>query len=249
MNDSIPSIEVRWGEKTYQSSVAMKWQAERFQVVAKYLVEIGCQIEVYGDGLLQAMYLTPPADLTERDKYVLMWQFEDYRTFSPGEHLVPKFVELVNPDGMIIDFGCGTGRAGLALDAMGHQVFLIDFTGNCRDHEAIGLPFLQWDLTKPVPMTAPYGFCTDVMEHIPPEDVLKVIGNIMDSSEKVFFQISTVKDDYGQFIGTPLHLTVQQHGWWFDLFETMGYKVTYDMDRGTTSLFVVSRKDNNGKLQ
>ncbi len=146
--------------------------------------------------------------------------------------------------GLVIDFGCGTGRASLKIEERGCEVIAIDFASNCLDHTSRGLRFFTMDLSKPMPFSAPYGFCTDVLEHIPTAQIGDVISNIMACAKTVFFQVSTVNDIFGQTIGTPLHLTVQQHGWWIDLFETMGYTVTYDMDRGNASLFVVSRKVN-----
>jgi hypothetical protein len=245
MNRFIPTVDVEWAGKTYTSSVAMKAQAEKFQMTAQALKQQGCTICVYGDGLLQHMYTTPPENLTERDKYRRMWQFDGYREVAPGELIIADFLEIMKPEqgNLIVDFGCGTGRASLALQQAGHEVYLIDFADNCRDDEALSLPFLEWDLCHPCPVRAPYGLCTDVMEHIPPEDVRKVIANIMASAQSVLFQVSTVKDSFGQVLGTPLHLTVRQHGWWRDLFEEMGYAVTYDSDRGIASLFAVSRKD------
>lgn len=245
MNRFIPTVEVEWAGKTYTSSVAMKAQAEKFQMTAQALKQEGCNITVYGDGLLQHMFTTPPENLTERDKYRRMWQFDGYREVSPGEELVSKFLEVMQPSGLIVDFGCGTGRAALALHSAGHEVYLIDFADNCRDHEALSLPFLEWDLCHPCPVRAPFGICTDVLEHIPTEDVRKVVGNIMASAQNVFFQISTVNDVFGQVLGTPLHLTVRQHSWWRDLFEGLGYTITYDSDRGIASLFAVSRKDDS----
>ena len=53
---------------------------------------------------------------------------------------------------------------------------MLDFAGNCLD-EAVradlgdGFTFQQHDLNKPVPIHAQYGYCTDVMEHIPEQDI------------------------------------------------------------------------------
>ncbi len=239
MNQFIPNVQVTWGGKTYTASVAMKAQAEKFQITAQALKQAGCTLNLYGDGLLQTMYLTPPKDLSEREKYALMWEFDSYREVAPGEHVVGDFLELVKPDGLIVDYGCGTGRASLAMRNAGHDVYLVDFTSNCRDEEALCLPFLEWDMNHPCPLSSPYGFCTDVMEHIPPDDVANVIRNIMRSSETVFFQISTVADICGAMIGTPLHLTVQPHDWWADLFLSLGYVVTWQEQKDIASLFIV----------
>jgi hypothetical protein len=148
-------------------------------------------------------------------------------------------MELLKPEGKIIDFGCGTGRAGIELAKRGLSPFLIDFADTCRDEEALSLPFLEWDMTHPIPQSAPFGMCCDVMEHIPPKDVSLVIENIMASAENVFFLISTIQDKWGEMIGCELHLTVKPHAWWKAMFDK--YQVTYEQDLGIASLFIVKR--------
>ncbi len=245
MNRFIPCVDVEWAGKTYHSSVAMKAQAEKFQITAQTLKQEGCTLHVYGDGLLPAMYLTKPRDLTEQDKYRLLWQFDTYREVSPGEHAVPTFLEVAKPDGLVIDFGCGTGRAGLEMYKAGHQVLAVDFADNCRDEEALVLPFLEWDLARPIPARAHWGFCSDVMEHIPEGQVNDVLANIMEAAETVFFQISTRPDDLGELIGNKLHLTVKPHFWWMDSFEWIGASVTWSREAEGVSQFLVKRRESN----
>jgi len=249
MNDSMPTTEITWAGKTYQTSIAMKSQAEKFPLLAKALTALGCEVHVYGDGLLQTIYRTKYEDLTEREKYQAMWQFDSYREISPGECIADLFIERFNPKGLIIDFGCGTGRGGLRLANNGNDVMLVDFTDNCRDEEAIHLPFLQADLTEPLPIKAEFGFCTDVMEHIPTDDVFKVITNIMESANKVFFQISTIDDSMGELIEQPLHLTVKPHSWWENLFVVLGYKVDWGTELDNAALFYVSNPDRRETCQ
>ena len=243
MNKFIPTVEVEWAGKSFKSSVAMKAQAEKFQLTAHALKEHNCDIDVYGDGLLQTMYTTDYSDLSEKEKYQLMWQLDTYRISSPGERIADTYLKMAEPEGRIIDFGCGTGRAGIKFVKHGLRTLLIDFTDNCRDEEAQCIPFLQWDLTEPIPAGADHGFCTDVMEHIPTEDVETVIANIMNAAGKVFFQISTIDDSLGEMINEPLHLTVKPHAWWKSLFEKLGYIIGWDSDLGTASLFYISNPD------
>jgi hypothetical protein len=63
------------------------------------------------------------------------------------------------------------------------------------------LPFLEWDLSLPCPLRAPYGYCCDVMEHIPPDQVDAVLSNIKDSAETVVFRIEYEPDVMGKLIG------------------------------------------------
>lgn len=243
MNEFMPTTEVKWAGRTFTVSVAMKAQAEKFQITSQALKQAGCTFHIYGDGLLQTMYNSKPTDLSEKDKYQLMWQFDDYRQCSPGENIADFFISMVKPEGLIIDFGCGTGRAGIKFAQHGLETLLIDFTDNSRDEEAQSLPFLQWDLTQPCPAMSEYGFCTDVMEHIPTKDVETVIDNIMAASKNVFFQISTVEDHFGAAIDHPLHLTVKPHEWWKGLLSK--YRIEWDQDQGNASLFYVKQQEHS----
>lgn len=240
MNDLIPTVDVEWAGKTYTCSVAMKAQAEKFQITSRDLKELGCSIEVYGDGLLQHMYNAAPHQLTERDKYRTIWQFDSYRKIAPGEFAVPIVTRFFDKPGPIIDFGCGTGRAALRLSEAGYDVMLVDFADNCRDDEALKLPFLEWDLSHPCPLKAPYGICCDVMEHIPTNDVPAVIGNIMQSTKSVFFQISTVPDAMGAIIHESLHMTVKPHEWWQEAFGD--YVIAWEQREDIQSSFLVNKQ-------
>jgi SAM-dependent methyltransferase len=220
----------------------MKAQAEKFQITAQALKQEGAKITVHGDGLLQQMYNAPPQQLSERDKYRTIWQFDTYRDYAPGEFAVPLIERFFSKPGPVIDFGCGTGRASLRLKEAGYDVMLVDFADNCRDDEALNLPFLEWDLSKACPLRAPLGICCDVMEHIPTDDVDAVIRNIMGSAQTVFFQISTVPDAMGEIIHEKLHMTVKPHGWWLKLFESQGHCVQWQENRDDQSSFLVQRK-------
>ena len=232
MNDLMPTVTTEWAGKKYLSSVAMKAQAEKLQITCRLLEQDGCKIHVYGDGLFQAMWNTKPEDMTERDKYRTLWRTEMYRENSPGEALVTRAVGLFKDRGLrkgdlIVSYGCGTGREGLRLREAGYEPFLIDFADNCRDEEALALPFLEWDLSVPLPVSSRWGMCCDVMEHIPPEKVLTVAKNIMASAETVFFQIATRPDDFGALVGAKLHLTVEPASEWLTMFAGLGYNVVW----------------------
>jgi len=243
INAMMPTTVMGWGGREFTLSIAMKRQAEMFQVYAQALKDVSATITVYGDGFLQSIYNTPVSELAEREKYQLLWQYDAYRSCSPGELIADFYLEGFKPDSRIVDYGCGTGRAGIKFAEAGLGVLLMDFTDNCRDKEALDLPFMRWDLTQPIPVKTEYGFCTDVMEHIPTDDVDLVITNIMDSGKNVFFQISTVDDEFGGAIGAPLHLTVKPHNWWKDRFKELGYNVDFAQNLETASMFHVKNSD------
>ena len=241
MNDGEPYCIVTWNGRNYRTSLTMKLQAEKAQETLRALEAAGCTIHVHGSGLLPDMWNTPPEALSEREKYMRMWSVPGYRAFAPGEDAAATFLEVVKPDGMVIDFGSGTGRGALAISQALLPVWMVDFASNCRDSEVMHLPFLEHDLSEPLPLKAPYGYCTDVLEHIPPGQVETVIRNICTAAETVFFQISTVPDAFGAVINQRLHLTVEPHGWWHETFQRLGLTVTTSEDLGEISRFIVKR--------
>lgn len=239
MNDGDPCAWVDFAGKKYLCSLTMKLQAEKFQDTALALKRAGAKVCVHGTGLLPDMYNVPES-VSEEEKYERMWLHSDYREIAPGEHCVETFVALTKP-GKVIDLGCGTGRAALRLHAAGYEVLLLDFAGNCRDPEALMLPFAKHDLTKPLTDRAEYGFCTDVMEHIPPEQVDVVLDNIFEACENVFFQIALYEDIGGDLIGKRLHLSLHPHAWWAQKLVWYG-DIAWEHLGKDTSLFYVKRK-------
>lgn len=241
MNKTMPTFKMDWAGESYDVSIALKDQCKNLVEYSTALKEAGCNISVYGEGLFQTVYNTDADDLTEQDKYRLMWMFSGYRCVSPGENIADFYVQKFEPTGNVIDFGCGTGRASIKFREAGLTPLLLDFADNCRDDEALDLPFSVCDLTESIPLHEAHGFCADVMEHIPTDDVDLVINNIMAAADKVFFQISTVDDVGGGLINAVLHHTVKPHNWWKDAFKRLGYEIEFSQNLNIASLFYVSK--------
>lgn len=188
----------------------------------------------------------------EKKIYEKMWDTPEYRQVSPGEKIASEFLMQAKPKpgAKVIDLGCGTGRGGLMLAVLGQMdVTYVDFAVNCLDEDIRPMlesqkhcmRFVEHDLTKPVPMQAEYGFCTDVMEHIPEADVDKVLDNCLLACQHVFFQIATVEDFYGpDKIGMPLHLTVKPFEWWLKKFNARECVIHWSKNDGPEALFYVS---------
>ncbi len=189
--------------------------------------------------------------LAERKKYEDMWQRPEYRVVSPGEGIAAMFLAQAKPKpgSEVIDFGAGTGRGALMIALLGGcRVRMLDFASNCLDEEvqqalttqAHALTFKLHDLCRPSPISAPYGFCTDVMEHIPPENVDRVLFNVLKAAQHTFFQISCEDDRLGALIGQPLHLSVHPYDWWHKKFQELGCHIHFSQDCGSHCLFYVT---------
>jgi 2-polyprenyl-3-methyl-5-hydroxy-6-metoxy-1,4-benzoquinol methylase len=244
MNDGEPCAMVPWRGKHYRVSLTMKLQAEKFQGTAKALKDLGCKIEVHGSGLLPDIYNAAPTGLSEREKYEAMWAVPQYRIVAPGEDHSPEFIHrcYIDSKTRVIDFGAGTGRGSLAISKTGADVVLVDFASNARDPEASHLPFVQADLSQPMLVRGDYGYCADVMEHIPPEQVDAVLTNIMACVPGCFFVIDFCDDLCGAYIGEALHLSVHPYQWWLDTFMRLGMGVEFSRDEGSRGVFNVTRR-------
>ena len=182
--------------------------------------------------------------MTEQEKYEAMWKHPSYRAFSPGGVSVPKFLEVANPKPgeTLRDLGCGTGRAGSALQDAGLEVTQYDFASNCRD-PGIELPFVQHDLMNIIPgLPADYAFCCDVLEHIPIVDVPRVLRHVVIAGKKTFLQISCIEDHCGKVIGEELHLTVKPYEWWKEQLEAFECDILWseESEGGRQCSFLVS---------
>lgn len=154
-------------------------------------------------------------DLKEREqaKYEKVWRNKAYRKTSPGQRSVRDFISWAGYGHKVVDLGCGSGKAPLAEPSK-FTWLLVDHASNCRDREAEGrFPFVQqclWELDIP---KQDYGFCCDVMEHIPEEKVDLVLDKIREHCPKAYLRIFLMPDN-GKFTDDTLHMTVKPCEWW-----------------------------------
>ena len=169
--------------------------------------------------------------------YEALYAGGDYRKFSPGEMRLPDFYKLVPlaPDDVVIDFGCGTGRATANI-AKRCKAVGVDFVRAIETD----VEFHQRDLRRKLPVAGTKGFCCDVMEHIAPRDVGRVLRNIMSTVDTCYFQICTVPDEFGASVGEPLHLTVKPFWWWARKLDGLGM-VRYAREEKHHGIFVLQR--------
>lgn len=161
----------------------------------------------------------PVTEEGEKAKYEKAWSlFPEYRIRSPGENVMDLAIErmgMKSPES-VCDFGCGPGRATQRFADLGFAAAGLDIADNCLD-PGLDIAFRQvclWDLPANLPQYD-WGFCCDVMEHIPPERVDDVLAGIRRSTGKgAFFQVAFVDDLFGPYMGMRLHLTIRDSDWW-----------------------------------
>lgn len=154
----------------------------------------------------------------EMEKYERVWEFPAYRKTSPGQRECGRAFEVcdMKPDDTLYDFGSGPGRATSWFLDQGVHATAIDVARNALEDEWV--PFVHaslWQLPKDLSVVD-WGFCSDVMEHIPEGKVEATLTNIRKKvSQGCYFRIATRPDKFGpRLIQSPLHLTVKSGEWW-----------------------------------
>jgi hypothetical protein len=177
--------------------------------------------------------------------YQDVWAHPDYHKLSPGAEAASRFFRLTGAVAgeCAIDFGCGTGKGAAALQALGLDVVLTDQTdAGLEFKDDPRFPFVRHCLWQPwTHGRADYGFCCDVLEHVPTELTALTIARMVDACDVLYLEVSTVPDQFGMLVGQPLHKTVKPFVWWRDLCREIG-TVTQGVDMLTRAAFVIRGK-------
>lgn len=241
-NDSEKTIELEIEGKKYLTTPLFARQVYQIQEQRNVLKTVGVEIIIRSDGFIKAAeeaIANIKAGLeSDRDKeafkYSQMWNIENYRTLAPGEHCVNEAIEMLGliKEHKIIDFGAGTGRGAQKFKDLGFDILAVDIASNCFDPN-INVPLCLaclWELPKD--LSCDYGYCTDVMEHIPTDKVLLVIENIAKTTKKgCYFQICLTEDHFGMLIDDHLHLTVKPIEWWLEILAKSFKIINYRVDK------------------
>ena len=126
-------------------------------------------------------------------------------------HLILPYIKEINPES-ILDYGCGQSQ----LAEMIQKEIAADKTGIINIYkydpaidEYSSLPKEKVDLV----------ICTDVLEHVPPEDVDGTIKEIVALGENCFFVICTKEAIEILPNGENAHCSVHDPAWWLSRIE------------------------------
>lgn len=246
LNDASKTIEVYVEGKRYVTTPSFAHQAQDFAGWAKEMALFhGCEIELHCDGLLPHLmdYCNRegerPLEDREREKYNAMWRESKYRRVAPGEQYWKLAVDALGmkPGDSVIDFGCGSGMGAQRFQDAGYAVTGVDFASNCLNDD-VSIKFVESCLWRlPADLKAEFGYCTDVMEHIPIERVDDVLAGISKAANKTFFAICTSDDNMGVLIGRKLHMSILSADCWRKALGNHWSKVTLLVEEHPTAIF------------
>jgi 2-polyprenyl-3-methyl-5-hydroxy-6-metoxy-1,4-benzoquinol methylase len=203
---------------------------------------------------------------TEAALYETAWNMGGYGDYSPGEKYLPIFEDAITQGGAVrlsdfqnvLDAGAGSGKGAQALLSKGYRVAMCDlnFEGLedptlrqrvpsveiCLWHDLSVLPYMAKAFDQRFEGGFHWGYCCDVMEHIPPQFTMLVAQQLLNIVQSgVFFSISLTTDQFGYFAGEPLHKTVQPFVWWRDSLSELG-PVVDARDLGNVGTYLVMKQ-------
>lgn len=193
----------------------------------------------------------------ERATYDAAWGLSAYAEYSPGVTYAPLLADYLPPPATVLEAGCGSGQGALALQQAGYSVLACDLTPTGLAPDAASVPYVTACLWSARQMravaylgkvkgilTRANSFdavtCFDVLEHIPPTLTLLTAHNLLSlCAVGALFSISLLPDQFGVWVGKPLHHTVQGFTEWRDQLGELG-TVDDARDLGHTGIYWVT---------
>lgn len=133
-------------------------------------------------------------------EYRKMHEAKKFNGDSLGMHIpeIKKLIKLYDCK-TILDYGCGKAKVH-KKEKLG-DVTLYD-------------PYYE-PHSKPPQGTFDMVICTDVLEHVPFDEVSQTLENLMGHADKVLFLVISTKPAKKKFTnGENVHLTVRPESWW-----------------------------------
>lgn len=153
-------------------------------------------------------------NLAEQRKYEKAYTIPRYgKDWSVGGATHKRLFRTFAKPSTVVDVGCGNGSSLRWLTSEGYTPTGLDIARNCCKS-----PYVVADIVSEQSRNIglfDYGFCVDVLEHIPPNDVSAAIANIRAIVRRgVYFHIAIGPDKDGEQIGEVLHLSIFDRDWW-----------------------------------
>ena len=184
----------------------------------------------------------------EREKYTKMHdgRSSGYKGANHGVGMIESFCQLIKPDvGHIVELGAGNGKAATYLLDKGLTVTCMDIAPNamCHNIKKRGLDSVVHCAWEPWPREAQaeWFFTADFFEHLPPEQIDEVMNRIKENVRLGgMAKVCTMPDVSGpKYVKEPLHLTVQDSGWWTSKFTNhFRYVRVFESDPANITIFV-----------
>jgi SAM-dependent methyltransferase len=153
--------------------------------------------------------------------------YENYRWMPTRS--IPEALEIKNyfNPSSVLDYGCAKGYLVHALRMLGVQACGEDISDyaieNCH-------PKVKDFISKPNNSSfTELVICKDILEHVHEEDLPELLTGLQKRGSQFFFVIPLGDEDrfrIREYEVDVTHVTKKDEEWWFDLFESCGYRLT-----------------------
>jgi len=149
----------------------------------------------------------------------------------------------------ILDFGCDSGFAVRKFRKIGYQAFGYEYSKVAFD-KYLKEPIFYNDINK-IHDTYDMIYSTDVLEHIPEEDIPDVLDNLFHLCNKYVFMTISLRPSSNN---NAYHCTLKSRNWWNEKFNDAGFQKDQDtinlvQKRGSRSTKkILSQWNNIGKF-
>lgn len=132
---------------------------------------------------------------------------------EPKLKYVLRFAKGV--DGLVLDAGCGRGSVLRYMLDNGVQAFGVELSAAACEMYLGDLPHANADIISWADQghTYPGLICTDVLEHIPPDQIDGVLAALSRLAPRAFLGIANHSSIHN---GHELHVIQKGHRWWLD---------------------------------
>lgn len=148
----------------------------------------------------------------QSDKYISEYKILHQEKDSFGASCIKQLnyitliIDYIKPK-KVLDFGCGKGTLIKELSSVYPDIVFDGYDPAVSEFE--NLPEGEYDLV----------ICTDVLEHIPENNLKNVVKKIKEYSSRVFFQLHHSKASQILPNGENAHVTVKPPLWYEKLFK------------------------------
>jgi len=179
----------------------------------------------------------------ETEKYAKVWKCPQYKFWSGEVAEIGRVIDWAKkkPIKNILIIGCGEGYGLHYLIRDGFSAHGLDLVNvirfkNLKNSMSVapiwdtGIKSLSYDACIAI----------DVLEHIPPDRIIRSIQEVGRISKFFYFSISCKQDRMGRLINDTLHMTVKPAWWWVQLISK--YLTIETFTGSLKSVKVIGRK-------
>jgi SAM-dependent methyltransferase len=160
--------------------------------------------------------------MTQKELYTKLWETE-YIPSACAIPLASYITRIAKKDDLLLDIGCGDGTTVRLLREAGFNAYGLDLTlAGIKVPESF---FFEASITERSLIkddAFDFTFSTDCLEHLPPEEVVPAIEEILRITKRQTFHCIPISGD--MHLGIDVHPSKHDAEWWLRKFAQANLK-------------------------